>query len=167
MWGSVNLSSGIARTAFQTAAPAGSGGLTAQKLARPGGEPASAAAQAAAQWARIRCRLQADVGEVEYRSWFRQMTLGGLEGEELTMYLPSRFLRDWVRSNYGEKITALWQLENPAIRQVDIRLDEAAEPALAESLTPPPEPASPRQAAAAAPARAPATVPGSCWWEPR
>ncbi len=137
MWGSLNLSSGITRTAFQFAPPAGTGGLTAQKLARPGGEPASPAEQVAAQWARIRCRLQADVGEVEYRSWFKQMTLGGLDGEEVTMHLPSRFLRDWVRSNYGEKITTLWQTENPAIRRVEIRLDEAAEPCLAESLTPP------------------------------
>ncbi len=149
------MGSGISRIALQNSVPAGSGGLTAQKLARPGGEPASPAEQVAAQWARIRCRLQSEVGDVEYRSWFKQMTLGGLDGEELTMYLPSRFLRDWVRTNYGEKIGALWKLENPAIKRVEIRVDEGMAPALAESLTQPPLVPKP---APAPPSRAPAAV---------
>ncbi len=168
MWGSVNLSSGNTRTAFQIATTAGSGGLTAQKLAQPGTAAApcseqQASAQVVAQWARIRSRLQAEIGEVEYRSWFKQMTLGGMDGEEVTMHLPSRFLRDWVRSNYGEKITALWQMENPAVRQVEIRLDEGTEPSLAESLMvnpPPPPTARPAQAASAQVAPRQATTVG-------
>jgi chromosomal replication initiator protein len=89
--------------------------------------------QIATQWARIRGRLQQDVGDVEYRTWLKQMTLAGIDGEEVTVHLPSRFLRDWVRSHYGEKITRLWQLENPAIRRVDIRVGHGR-PGLAESL---------------------------------
>jgi chromosomal replication initiator protein len=99
---------------------------------RDGAEP-----QIATQWARIRGRLQADVGDVEYRTWLRQMTLVGIDGDEVTVFLPSRFLRDWVRTHYGEKITRLWQLENPRIRRVDIRVDRN-HAALAESLAEPP-----------------------------
>lgn len=99
------------------------------------GEP-----QIATQWARIRGRLQADVGDVEYRTWLKQMTLGSVDGEEVTVHLPSRFLRDWVRSHYGEKITRLWQQENPRIRHVDIRVDHGRGNALAESLAEPPAP---------------------------
>jgi hypothetical protein len=40
-------------------------------------------AQLAAQWARIRGRLQQEVGDVEYRTWLRQMTLAGLDGDRL------------------------------------------------------------------------------------
>ena len=40
--------------------------------------------QMAAQWARIRGRLQSEVGDVEYRTWLRQMTLAGLDGDEIT-----------------------------------------------------------------------------------
>ena len=97
--------------------------------------------QVAAQWARIRGRLQSEVGEVEYRSWFKQMTLGSVDGDEVTVHLPSRFLRDWVRSNYGEKITVLWQQENPAIRRVDIRLGAGIENSISTPLAasaPPP-----------------------------
>ena len=87
------------------------------------------------------------------------MTLGGVDGDEVTVRLPSRFLRDWVRSNYGEKITTLWQQESPAIRRVDIRVEEGAEPGLAESLTAPPTPpAAPRPAAAAARATGPSRL---------
>ena len=92
--------------------------------------------QVAAQWARIRGRLQNEVGEVEYRNWLRQMTLAGVDGDEVTVLLPTRFLSDWVRSRYGDRLNALWHAENPAIRRVDIRVGGAAAPSagLAESL---------------------------------
>ncbi len=97
--------------------------------------------QLAAQWARIRGRLQSEVGEVEYRTWLRQMTLSGLDGDEITVTLPTRFLRDWVRSRYGDRLNALWQAENTAIRRVDIRVGGAsttigAEPSSAAPLAP-------------------------------
>ena len=76
--------------------------------------------QIAAQWAKIRGRLQAEVGEVEYRTWLRQMTLVGLDGDEITVNLPTRFLRDWVCTRYGDRLSALWQTENPAVRRVEI-----------------------------------------------
>ena len=34
------------------------------------------------QWTRIKGRLQAEVGDVEYRTWLRQMTLAGVDGDE-------------------------------------------------------------------------------------
>ena len=48
------------------------------------------APQLAAQWARIRGRLQQEVGEVEYRTWLRQMSLVGLVADEITVNLPTR-----------------------------------------------------------------------------
>ena len=73
------------------------------------------------QWGRVRARLQAEVGEVEYRTWLKQVALAGVDGDEVTVILPTRFLRDWVKKEYGELIASLWQTENPAIRSVDIR----------------------------------------------
>ena len=80
------------------------------------------------QWARIRGRLQGEVGEVEYRNWLRQMTLAGIDGDEITVLLPTRFLCDWVRSRYGDRLNSLWHEENPAIRRVDIRVGGRAAP---------------------------------------
>jgi chromosomal replication initiator protein len=73
-------------------------------------------------WARIRARLRAEVGEVEYRSWLRLMTLAGIDGDEAVVVMPTRFLRDYVRGHYGERLRALWQAENPAVRRVEIRV---------------------------------------------
>ena len=91
------------------------------------------------QWARIRGRLQSEVGDVEYRNWLRQMTLASIDGDEITVLLPTRFLADWVRSRYGDRLNALWQSENPAIRRIEIRVGGAAAPTsgLAESLAAP------------------------------
>ncbi len=86
------------------------------------------------QWARIRGRLQAEVGDVEYRTWLRQMVLGALDGDELTIYLPTRFLRDWVSTRYGDRLRALWQAETPSVRRVDIRVSATNGTALAEAL---------------------------------
>jgi chromosomal replication initiator protein len=102
--------------------------------------PEQPAPQLAEQWARVRGRLQQEVGDVEYRTWLRQMTLVAVDGDEVTVYLPTRFLRDWVRSQYGDKLDTLWRLENSDIRRVDLRV--APQPApnapLAASLAPAP-----------------------------
>jgi chromosomal replication initiator protein len=92
--------------------------------------------QLATQWARIRGRLQSEVGELEYRNWLRQMTLAGIEGDEITILLPTRFLCDWVRSRYGDRLNSLWQVENPAVRRVEICVGgvEAPMTGLAQSL---------------------------------
>ncbi|HEY4250735.1 MAG TPA: chromosomal replication initiator protein DnaA [Roseomonas sp.] len=118
--------------------------------------PLAPAPQLAECWARVRGRLREEVGEVEYRTWLRQMTLAGIDGEEVIILLPTRFLRDWVRGHYGDRLRALWLQENVGIRRIDVRVapstrsatntDDAddthpAEEGLAEPLTPPrPEP---------------------------
>ncbi|WP_156878652.1 chromosomal replication initiator protein DnaA [Roseomonas gilardii] len=77
-------------------------------------------------WARIRGRLREEIGEIEYRTWMRQMTLAAIEGEEAVVQVPSRFLRDWLRSQYGDRLRALWQAENLGVRRVDIRVAPAS-----------------------------------------
>jgi chromosomal replication initiator protein len=91
--------------------------------------------QTAEVWARIRGRLREEVGEVEYRTWLRQMTLAALDQDNVVIVLPTRFLRDWVRGHYGDRLRVLWQAEVPGIRGVEFRVtaaaraDDAADPA--------------------------------------
>jgi chromosomal replication initiator protein len=117
-------------------------------------------ADIASEWSRVRARLQADVGEVEYRSWLRQMTLAGIDGDEVTLHLPTRFLRDWVRSHYAARIDALWRAESGRVRRVDIRVGHGGN-GLAESLAAPPEPPPAERRAAGAPAARAARGPRS------
>ncbi|MGI4977109.1 MAG: chromosomal replication initiator protein DnaA [Janthinobacterium lividum] len=88
----------------------------------PQGELPAGLADIGDCWTRVRSRLQTEVGDVEYRTWLRQMTLAGVDGDEVTVHLPTRFLRDWVRSHYADKLSALWQQENRRIRRVDVRV---------------------------------------------
>ena len=101
--------------------------------------------QLASQWARVLGRLHIEVGEVEYRTWLRQMTLAGVDGDEVSVNLPTRFLRDWVRNHYGDRLNALWQAENSDVRRVDIRVGGLVAPAN-------PVPTEPLPAPSAAPA---------------
>ena len=72
--------------------------------------------QLATMWAKIRGRLQAEVGDAEYRNWLRPMTLVGTNGDEVAISLPTGFLRDWVRDHHGARVNALWQAEHPALQ---------------------------------------------------
>ncbi len=80
-----------------------------------------------ADWARVRSRLRSEVGEMDYRNWLRQMSLGGIDGEEVTIRLPSRFLRDWVRDHYADRLLTLWRVERPHLRRVEVRVGIGAE----------------------------------------
>jgi chromosomal replication initiator protein len=77
------------------------------------------------QWARVRAKLQLEVGEVEYRTWLKQVSLFGIDGDEVTLVLPTRFLRDWVAKEYKDLITTLWQAENAAIKRIELRAQPA------------------------------------------
>ncbi len=57
------------------------------------GSPPQGPAAWAEAWARIRAKLREEVGDVEFRSWLRQMTLASVDGDEATITLPTRFLR--------------------------------------------------------------------------
>jgi len=138
--------------------------------------PPQASGQVAASWARIRGRLREEVGEVEYRSWLRQMTLQGIEGDEAVILLPTRFLRDWVNSHYGDRLRALWQAECPAVRRIDIRVAQAgaarpvsldAGPGAADGVAGArPEPAGLAESLTSRPAEMRAAEPRSDWVAP-
>jgi len=66
--------------------------------------------------------LQREVGDVDYRSWLRHMTLVGLDGDEVTIHLPSGFLRDYVRNHFADRLSELWQAENCGVRRIDVRV---------------------------------------------
>ena len=93
------------------------------------------AGKLAASWARLRARLRSEVGEVEYRNWLRQMVLVGIEGDVAQVALPSRFLRDWVRDHYGDKLRSLGQADWPHVKRFEFRVgaEATAEPAMADA----------------------------------
>lgn len=80
-------------------------------------------------WVRICSRLKGEVGDVEYHAWLTKIALGPVDGDEITLLLPTRFLRDWVRSQYGDRLSELWNQEVSSIRRVELQVARPGDPA--------------------------------------
>ncbi|MDA8232011.1 MAG: chromosomal replication initiator protein DnaA [Magnetospirillum sp.] len=76
-----------------------------------------------AEWDRVKGRLRDEVGDAAYRSWLRPITVRDTGDGSVRLALPTRFMRDWVASHYGERIRALWGAENPDVRTVELVVD--------------------------------------------
>jgi chromosomal replication initiator protein len=72
------------------------------------------------EWYRVCSRLKAEIGDAAYDSWLKPVTIRGRQGGEVTISVPTRFIRDWIKTNYGERLRDLWSGENPAVCSVDI-----------------------------------------------
>ncbi len=80
------------------------------------------------QWARVRGRIRSEVGDAAFRSWLKPLTLMSFGKGVLRMAVPTRFMRDWVQSNYAERIGVLWHDEDDAVRKVEIVILPAPRP---------------------------------------
>ncbi|HZF32188.1 MAG TPA: chromosomal replication initiator protein DnaA, partial [Candidatus Angelobacter sp.] len=78
------------------------------------------------QWARVRGRLRSEFGEAAYRNWLKKLTLVSLRGSELQLAVPTRFIRDWIGSNYSDRLLALWVTENSAVRTIELVVEAGA-----------------------------------------
>jgi len=108
------------------------------------------------EWDRIKVRLRDEVGDAAYRSWLRPITLQDVRDGSVRLGLPTRFMRDWVATHYGDRIRNLWGAENPSIRSVEIVVGNAPRPIAASPATP--TGIARPVAAAPIPPRAPAAV---------
>ena len=122
------------RTA-DTAARAAAGSPMAGSLGRPqaagpDGEGIHMAAGLpnAEQWSRVKLRLRAELGEDIFNSWFARATFEEADASTVYLSLPTRFLKAWIMSHYGDRLLALWQAEQPSVARVDILVRTAARP---------------------------------------
>jgi len=73
-------------------------------------------------WARVRHRLEQELGSAAFQSWLRPVQFGSIQGEELLLIAPTRFLRDWVESRYGELIVSFWREEDSSVSKLNIEV---------------------------------------------
>ena len=64
--------------------------------------------------------MRAEYGEAAYRSWLKPMTFVGVEGRRVRISVPTRFMRDWIESQYAERLVSLWTLEASSVEGVDV-----------------------------------------------
>ena len=60
------------------------------------------------RWRRVRDRLQSELGEDVFSSWFGRMELETVDLGVVRLSVPTRFLRNWIQSHYSERVLAQW-----------------------------------------------------------
>jgi chromosomal replication initiator protein len=73
-----------------------------------------------AQWARVKGRLKSEFGEATYGRWLKPLTLVAVNEAEVCLAAPTRFMRDWVATHYGERLRQFWAGERPGVRAVEV-----------------------------------------------
>ena len=93
-------------------------------------------------WQRIRGRLRTEYGEGVFNTWISRISYEDHEANGVTMILPTRFMRDRVKSQYGERIDEIWAEEWPGLTGVRFiirsTLDQHRLAKAAEAAAPPP-----------------------------
>lgn len=92
------------------------------------------------QWKRVRSKLRAEFGEAAYRSWLKPASFEQVDDQTVRILAPTPFMRDWIETQYGERLKRLWQAEIPGLRTLDIvHVGNKPAPAIAVSAPASPE----------------------------
>lgn len=90
------------------------------------------------RWASVQKDLTSRFGEAIYKSWFSKIQFLSSNRFNITLGAPTNFMRDWVKTNYLDLITQLWQHYDSNILSVELVTNEqmsvAAEPEPENSL---------------------------------
>ena len=78
------------------------------------------------RWSRVKGRLKAEVGEDIFSSWFARMDLEALEKDTARLSVPTRFLKSWIQSHYGDRVLRCWQAEEDRVQRIELTVRTAA-----------------------------------------
>ena len=77
------------------------------------------------RWRRVKQRLQSELGDDVFTSWFGRMELEATDNGLLRLSVPTRFLRNWIQSHYSERVLAKWQEEEPNVTRLELSVRSA------------------------------------------
>jgi chromosomal replication initiator protein len=72
------------------------------------------------QWVRVRDRLRAELGEDVFSSWFGRVEFEQADMNSVYLSVPTRFLKSWIASHYGDRLLALWNVEVKSIVRIEL-----------------------------------------------
>lgn len=73
-------------------------------------------------WNRLCKRLQAELGEAVYSSWFTRLELDRIDQGCAYLSVPTKFLKSWIYAHYFEKLRAALLEEVPEVREIILDL---------------------------------------------
>jgi chromosomal replication initiator protein len=77
------------------------------------------------RWRRVRERLQTELGDDVFTSWFGRMELDAVQMGVVRLSVPTRFLRNWIQSHYSERVLTKWQEEEPEVTRLELSVRSA------------------------------------------
>jgi chromosomal replication initiator protein len=89
----------------------------------------------AQSWERVKMRLKALFGEATFKSWLKNMHCEKIDGRQIHITVPTRFMREWIASHYAEDILRFWKIEDPTLLSVDIRVQSQQSQMMTGSVT--------------------------------
>ena len=74
------------------------------------------------RFSQIKTLLQKEFGDTAFRSWIAPIDAVSCAAGTLNLAVPTRFIRDWVKSHYADRIRSLWTQHFGAIARVEISI---------------------------------------------
>ena len=92
----------------------------------PAAHRGSLDSQALRAWGLVRAHLLSDLGEKTFNSWLKPLQLSGVSNGEVRLAVPSRFMADWVKNHFADRLRHAFAQHIPGIRQVTIDVSAAS-----------------------------------------
>ncbi|MEL6502867.1 MAG: chromosomal replication initiator protein DnaA [Pseudomonadota bacterium] len=115
----------------RTSAPLGLRDTGPAPLANQAGPTVSAGE--VQKWERVQAQLKARLGPEAYASWFGRCRLETISKSQLTISVPTTFLKSWIKTHYSTILLALWQKQSADIMRVDVVVRSAVRSANSET----------------------------------
>ena len=75
-------------------------------------------------WERTLSVLRAELGEATFRSWFKHIEFGELIEKKLVLYVPTKFMKDWIHTHYSDRILTILKNDNIPISSIFFELQK-------------------------------------------
>ncbi len=71
------------------------------------------------QWGQVCEQLRGEIGDTAFESWLKPLTVGTFSDGTMNICVPTRFMRNWVITNYSDRIHKIWEKKNPGIKNIN------------------------------------------------
>ena len=75
-------------------------------------------------WDRTLSVLRAELGEATFRSWFKHIGFGELTEKKLVLYVPTKFMKDWIHTHYSDRILTILKNDNIPVSSIFFELQK-------------------------------------------
>ena len=73
-----------------------------------------------AQWVTVRSKIRQKIGDAQFASWIKLLTLEDYSDQKVTLSVPSSFIRTRIIEQYLDIIKSYWYVQNLKINDIKI-----------------------------------------------